>query len=138
MNVKFFARGVGYVALAAALLAAAIALSDRQHPRAVDLRPDPAPATGAFDAALALCKAIGAEAADDAVCKAVWEANRARFFQSRKLYQDRVTEAVPAASDSGELRSPLGRESPRSAPQSPTTHNSSLPRPAGDIAGQLK
>jgi len=125
MDIKIIARGVAYLAVAGALLGAAIAL-----------RTEPSPTTAALDAELAHCQAIGAEAANDGACKAVWEANRRRFFESGKLYRDRVTDAVPATPDLKEPATPLARELPKSAPPSPSAPNSAALHPLGDIAGQ--
>ena len=127
MDIKTIARGVAYLALAGALLGGAIAL-----------RTEPSPTTTALDAELPHCQAIGPEAADDGACKAVWETNRRRSFESGKLYRDRVTDTVPAAPDLKEPASPLARASPKSAPQSPSTPNSNAPQPPGDIAGHPK
>ena len=127
MDIKIIARGVAYLAIAGALLGAAIAL-----------RTEPSPTTTALDAELPHCQAIGPEAADDGACKAVWEANRRRFFESGKLYQDRVTDAVSATPDVDEPASPSAKELPTSAPQSPSTPNSNAPQPPGDIAGHPK
>jgi len=46
-------------------------------------------------AGVLLAVAIGAEAANDSICKAVPDANRKRFLESGILYQDRVTGAAP-------------------------------------------
>jgi conjugative transfer region protein TrbK len=140
MDIKIMARGVAYiaVALAGGLLGAAIALNDRQYPTAEAARTEPSPATAALDAELAHCQAIGPEAANGGACKAIWEANRRRSFESGKLYRDRVTDAVPATPDLKEPASPLARELPTSAPQSPSTPNSNAPQPPGDIAGHPK
>jgi conjugative transfer region protein TrbK len=86
-------RIIAYVALVGALIATAITLNDRQYPAAK--APGLSAATSALDAELARCKAIGVAAAEDAGCKAAWEANRKRFFQGGKLYQDRLTDAFP-------------------------------------------
>ena len=137
MNVKLLAHGVGYTAVAAALLAAASALNNRRNLGAADFSTEPAPTTSTLDAALALCKAIGPEAVDDALCNAVWEANRQRFFQSGKRCRERVTGAVVPASDSKEPRPVLGGEAPRSTPQTAPRLNSSAPRPLDAVAGQL-
>ena len=107
MDIKTLSRGLAYIVLAAAVFAAAIALSNRQY-RAAEA-PKPSPAPSALDSELAHCNAMGAEAADDVVCKAVWEANRKRFFESKKLHQDRVPNPAPATS---------------------------MPQPPGHIAGQ--
>lgn len=136
MDIKILSRSVAYVALAGALVAAAIALNNRQYPTTQASMAAPAPSSGAPDAEFAHCKAIGAEAADDAVCKAVWEANRERFFQSRTRYRDRVTDVVPATSTLKEPESPPGAELPQGTPQSSSTHNASARRLLADRAGQ--
>jgi conjugative transfer region protein TrbK len=82
MDIKTPTRGLAYIVLAGALLLAAIALNDRQY-RTTEV-PELSPTPRALDGELARCNAIGAEEANDAVCKAVWEANRKRFFESRK------------------------------------------------------
>jgi conjugative transfer region protein TrbK len=138
MDIKIIARDIAYLALAGALLAVAIALSSRQYPTAEASRTEPSPLASAFDPELTNCQTVGAEAADGAVCKAVGEANRRRFFEPRKLYQDRVTDAVPATPDVTVPAPPWARELPTSAPQSPSTPNSNAPQPPGDIAGHPK
>jgi conjugative transfer region protein TrbK len=137
MDIRILTRGLAYVALAGALLAA-IALNNRQYPTPAASKTEPSTTPGALDAELAHCKAIGAKAANDAVCRAVWEANRKRVFESKKLDQDRVTDVVPATPDLNEPAVPLGRDLPRSAPQWPSAHNSGALRPPGDTAGQPK
>lgn len=114
-------RTIAYVALAGALLATAITLNDRRYPAAE--APGRSAATSALDAELARCKAIGTEAAEDAGCKAAWEANRKRFFQPGKLYQDRLTDAFP--DPPGAL--PAGDDLPNTPPRPPATQNSSGP-----------
>jgi conjugative transfer region protein TrbK len=137
MDIKIMARGVGYLLVTGVFFGAGMALSNRPYPTAETLRPEPS-ATAAFDAELAHCQAIGPEAAADGACKAVWEANRRRFFESGKLYRDRVTYPVRATPDVDEPASPLAKELPTSAPQSPSTPNSNAPQPPGDIAGHPK
>jgi conjugative transfer region protein TrbK len=111
-------RAIAYVALAGALLATAIILNDRRYPGVE--APGPSAATSALDAELARCKAIGAVAAEDAGCKAAWEANRKRFFQPGKLYQDRLTDAFPDTPGAV----PAGDDFPNTPPRSPATQNS--------------
>jgi len=48
---------------------------------------------------LSRCKALGAEAAHDAACKAAWAQNRARFLAPGVPYQDRSIQLFPAAPD---------------------------------------
>ncbi len=135
MNIKIMARGMGYLLIAGGLLGAGIALSNRPYPTAGTSRTEPS-ATAALDVELAQCQAIGTKAADDATCKAVWEANRRRLVVSGKLYRDRVTHSVPATPDINDPASPLATELPMSAPPSPSMPDSSAPQPAADIAGQ--
>jgi conjugative transfer region protein TrbK len=123
-------RVIAYVALAGALLVTAITLNDRRYPAGES--PGLAAATSALDAELARCKAIGAVAAEDAGCKAAWEANRKRFFQPGKLYQNRLTDAFPDASGAA----PAGEDPPNTPPRSPAPQNSS--HPAVDISGPHK
>jgi conjugative transfer region protein TrbK len=136
MDMTIATRSVAYVALAGALLAAAITLNDRRYPATPAWKTEPSPSATALDAELARCKAIGAEVANDAVCKAMWDANRKRFFESRKL--DRITGVAPDASDLKEPASTSGGERPRNAPQLPSTQNSDAPRPSAATARQLK
>ena len=138
MDIKIIARDIAYLALAGALLAVAIALSSRQYPTAEASRTEPSPATAALDAELSHCQTISPEAAADGACKAVWEANRRRFFESGKLYRDRVTYPVRATPDVDEPAPPSARELPRSAPQSPSAPNSAALHPPSDIAGHPK
>jgi conjugative transfer region protein TrbK len=123
-------RIIAYVALVGALIATAITLNDRQYPAAK--APGRSAAPSALDAELARCKAIGQEAAEDTVCKTAWEANRKRFFQPGKLYQDRLTDAFPDTPGAV----PAGDDLPNTAPRSPATQNSQ--RPPIDITGPLK
>jgi conjugative transfer region protein TrbK len=102
MSFKIVIRGVAYVVLIVALLATAIALNNRQYQPANTLRAEPSAATDNLDGELARCKALGAEAANDAGCKAVWQASRERFLNAKKLYQDRAPDALPPAPNANE------------------------------------
>jgi hypothetical protein len=86
MDVTIATRRIAYVALAGVLLAAGIAFNDRRYP-----------ATPAWKTEFSPSKAIGAEAANDSTCKAVWDANRTCFSEPGILYQDRVTGIAPSA-----------------------------------------
>jgi len=121
---------IAYVALAGALLATTITWGDRRYP-AVEA-PGRSAAPSALDAELARCKAIGAVAAEDAGCKAAWEANRKRFFQPGKLFQDRLTDVFPDTLGA----MPAGDDLPNTPARLPATQNSS--RPPIDIAGPLQ
>jgi conjugative transfer region protein TrbK len=94
-----FGRTIAYVALACALLATAVTLDDRQYPAGQAGTGGPSLARSGRDSELARCKAIGVEDADDAGCRALWRANRRRFFQLRELDRDRRIEFVPATGD---------------------------------------
>lgn len=98
MRLRIVIRGAAYVVLAVALLATAIALNNRQYPPEGILQAEPSSAIDNLDADLARCKALGTAAANDAGCKAVWQANRERFLNAKGPYQDRVPDSLPAAS----------------------------------------
>ena len=117
MNNKIMARGMGYLLIAGGLLVAGIALSNRPYPSTETSRTEPSPAA-ALDAELAHCQAIGAEAADDATCKALGEADRRRVVESGKPYRDRVIYSLAAMPDTKEPASPSATELPTSAPPS--------------------
>lgn len=122
MDTKILIRGVAYVALAGALLASAAALNNRKDPTRSASNGDLSPNVGAPDAELSRCKALGAEAAQDAACKDAWKANRERFLGSKKLYQDRVTDGVPATAVLKRRASPSGEaQPPRRLRSRPTT-----------------
>ena len=76
MDIKSSIRGAAYVILAGALLATAVALNNPQDPTSSASRGDPSRAPGAVDSELAHCRALDAEAADDAARKATWQAGR--------------------------------------------------------------
>jgi conjugative transfer region protein TrbK len=112
VSIKPIVSAIAGIAVAAALLAAAVALNDAQVSQVQSGSTEPSKTvTGAFDAELARCNSIGPEAVNDAICKAVWEANRRRFFESR--------------------RSCSVSNAPKTAPQSPTTPAIS-PSPSSD------
>jgi conjugative transfer region protein TrbK len=112
VNIKPFVSAIALIALAGTFLAAAVALNDAQVSPTQSANAQPlATVTGALDAELARCNSIGPEAANDAVCKAAWEANRKRFFESRK--------------------SPSAADVSKAPPQSPSTPSAS-PSPSFD------
>ena len=91
MDPKIIARAAAVILLAAAVLACALELT-RHLPAAhdnIDLLADE----------LARCRALGAEAAHDAACKAVWVQNRARFLAPSPPHQDRSIELLAATPD---------------------------------------
>jgi conjugative transfer region protein TrbK len=127
-------RSIAYVVLAAAVLATAITLNIGKYLAGEASTHELSPAKRDLDAELARCKAIGLEAAD-AGCKAVWEANRNRFFRSGKPYQDRLTDTVTATPDSKEAAAPA-RADLNSFQRSPTTLNS--PDRSAETTGRFK
>ena len=116
MNIKVLIRGVAYVVLAVALLATAIALNNRQYLPEGALPAESSPATDNLDAELARCKALGTRAANDAGCKAVWQASRDRFLNSKKLYPERVTDPAAATLNPNQPAAASGGQLPTSAP----------------------
>jgi conjugative transfer region protein TrbK len=112
MAFKIVIRGVAYVVLTVALLATAIVLNNRQYRQPGILQSTPSPAEDDFAAELAHCKALGTEAANDARCKALWQASREHFLNGSKPYQDRAPVSLPPASNEpagGRRSSPSGR-----------------------------
>jgi conjugative transfer region protein TrbK len=96
VNFKPLVSALALTALAGALLAAAVALNDAQvSPTQSANTQSSATVAGALDAELARCNSIGPEAANDAVCKALWEANRRRFFESKSSPPTDVSKTSP-------------------------------------------
>jgi len=97
MDPKIIARAAAVILLAAAVLACALELARQSR------TPEPSTTTleNNMDLAdeLSRCKALGAEAAHDAACKAVWAQNRARFLAPSAPYQDRSIQLFPATPD---------------------------------------
>jgi conjugative transfer region protein TrbK len=85
MDITIATRGVAYVALVGVLLAIATTSNDQRYPATPAWKTELSPSITTLDAELARCRAIGAEAANGVVCKAVWDANRQRFLQSDAL-----------------------------------------------------
>ena len=138
MDIKSLARGVAYVVLAGALLATAVALNNRRYSIPSASNGDPLPNAGALDPELARCRALGVEAAQDAACKTAWEADRERFFGSKKLYQDRVTDGVPATATLKRRASPSGEAQPADRLRSRPSTDLDAPQASDDSAGGLQ
>ena len=98
MDPKIIARAAAVILLGGAVLACALELAWQGRTLESSL---PAPHDNMDPLAneLARCKALGAEAAHHAACKAVWVQNRARFLAPVAPYQDRSIQLSPAASD---------------------------------------
>ena len=117
MSIKSVVSAIAAIAVAAALVAAAVALNDAQVSQVQSGNTHPSKAvTGAFDAELVHCNSIGPEAANDAICKAAWEANRRRFFEPR--------------------RSSSVSDLPKTSPQSPVTPAAGRSRSSVDDRGE--
>jgi hypothetical protein len=72
-------RSVAYVAFIGVHLAVATTLDDQRYPATLAWKTKLSPSVTALDAEL------GAQAANDIVCKAEWKANRHCFLQSNAL-----------------------------------------------------
>jgi conjugative transfer region protein TrbK len=115
MDPKIIARATAVILLAGVLLACALELAQRDltsqsSAPAADDKMDP------FARELARCKALGAEAAHDTACKAVWAQNRARFLAPSAPHQNRSIELFPATPDVPKAVSKIDRA--LSTPQS--------------------
>jgi conjugative transfer region protein TrbK len=100
MSFKIVIRGLACVVLAVALLATVSALNNRHYQPAGALQAEPSSTANNLDAEQARCKALGNEAANEAGCKAVWQANRERFLSADK--PDRGPDSVQPASNANE------------------------------------
>lgn len=76
---------------------------------------------------LSRCKALGAEAAHDAACKAAWAQNRARFLAPGAPYQDRSIQLFPAAPDVPKAVPKIHLDRAPSTPQSDVSTRSTGP-----------
>ena len=76
---------------------------------------------------LSRCKAVGAEAAHDAACKAAWAQNRARFLAPSAPRQDRPIELFPAAPDVPKAVPKIHLDRAPSTPQSDVSTPSTGP-----------
>jgi conjugative transfer region protein TrbK len=126
MDPKIIARAAAVILLAGTVLACAVELArlDRTSESSapgVDNNRD------LLAGELARCKALGAEAAHDAACKAAWAQNRARFLAPRAPYQDRSIELFPATPDVPKAVSKIDR--------APSTPQSDVSTPGTDLKG---
>jgi conjugative transfer region protein TrbK len=118
MDIRTLVRCIAYLAFAAALFATAIALNDRQLVPAATTEAKRA-STKNLDGERARCKTLGIRAAGDAACRAAWQADRERFLRADGLYQDRITDTVPATTSAKEPASTLPGEWPGRATVAP-------------------
>ena len=118
VDIGTLVRCIAYLVFAAALFATAVALNDRQHAPAATTEAKPA-STKNLDSELARCKTLGIEAAGDAACREAWQADRERFLRADELYQDRITDTVPATTNAKEPASALAGGWPERATVAP-------------------
>jgi conjugative transfer region protein TrbK len=88
-------RAAGYVAVAAAIVAAAVQFRHEDPGRPAPVSP-PSAAGDTLAPELARCQAIGMAAKDDAGCEAVWAENRRRFFTYRPAPSAESAPPAPA------------------------------------------
>ena len=117
MNPMIIARTAAVVVLAGAVLACALEWAQRNR------TPGPSTATAHDNMdpladELSRCKALGAEAANDAACKIAWSQNRARFLARSAPYPDRSIELFPATPDMPQGVPKIHRHRLPSTPQS--------------------
>jgi conjugative transfer region protein TrbK len=98
MDLQTIVRAAAVILLAGAVLACALELA-RQDRTLESSLPAAHDNRDLLADELARCKALGAEAADDAACKAAWAQNRARFLAPSAPHQDRSIELFPATPD---------------------------------------
>jgi conjugative transfer region protein TrbK len=118
MNPKIIARTAAVVVLAGAVLACTLEWAQRNRTSA------PSTATAHYNMdpladELLRCKALGAEAANDAACKVAWSQNRARFLAPLAPYPDRSIELFPATPNVPKAVSKIDR-----APSTPQSDGS--------------
>jgi conjugative transfer region protein TrbK len=133
VKIKSLVSAIAFIVLTGVLLASAVALNDAQISSTQSQDEPPATASGALEAER--CKVIGAEAADAPVCKAVWESNRKRFFESGKHHRGNPIDAFQAIPHWRPPISLSSAEAPRGAPQSPARPNANPSPPSGDSPG---
>lgn len=135
MDIKPLVSAIAFIALAGVLLAAAIALNDAQTSSTQHVDDPSAAATGALHAELARCKPIRPEMANAPICKAGREHNRRRFFEPRKLREDKPADLIPATPDLKSATSTDWGRAPNDAPQSPAASDANPSPASGDRSG---
>jgi len=127
MDPKIIARAAAVILLAGAVLACALELA-RQGPT---LEPSAPAAQDNMHLAdeLSRCKALGAEAAHDAACKAAWAQNRAHFLAPSAPHQDRSIQLSPATPDAPEGVPKIHLD------RAPSTPQSDVGTPGTDLKG---
>jgi conjugative transfer region protein TrbK len=126
MDPKIIARAAAVILLPGTVLACAVELArqDRTSESSVPAADDK---MDALAGELSRCKALGAEAAHDAACKAAWAQNRARFLAPGAPYQDRSIQLFPAAPDVPKAVPKIHLDRAPSTPQSDVSTPSTGP-----------
>jgi conjugative transfer region protein TrbK len=122
MNIRVLVRGVAVTMLAGALFATAITLKSNSKFSDAEVRTTEPSATwsGAPESEFARCNSIGADAANDAACKAVWAEHRKRFFASGAAREDRPSDPLPSTPNTTSMRVQASGATPRHrAPPTP-------------------
>ena len=125
MDARMFPRVGAIVLLAGTVLACAVELThqDRESQRS-------ASSTNEIDDPLAVelarCKALGTEAANDAVCKAAWAKSRERFLAPGAPYRVHTIDPFPATPDAPIPKAPVKIYLDR-APSAPLPNAGSTP-----------
>ena len=88
LNIPAIGRAVGFVLVAAAIVATAVHFHDADRSRSPALS-SVAPHDDPLVTALARCQALGATAEGDAACRAAWAENRRRFFNDQPASEGR-------------------------------------------------
>jgi conjugative transfer region protein TrbK len=126
MDPKIIARAAAVALLAGAMLACTLELAWQ----GLTLESSTSAADDNMDLLaneLSRCKAVGAEAAHDAACKAAWAQNRARFLAPSSPRQDRPIELFPAAPDVPKAVPKIHLDRAPSTPQSDVSTPSTGP-----------
>jgi conjugative transfer region protein TrbK len=117
MDPKIIARTAAVILLAGAVLVCALELA-RQDRTLESSLPSAHDNMDPLANELARCKALGAEAAHDAACKAAWAQNRARFLAPSAPHEDRSIQSFPATSDAPKAPAKIHLDQAPSTPQS--------------------
>jgi conjugative transfer region protein TrbK len=127
MDPKIIARAAAVIMLGGTVLACAVELARQSRTlgsstSAADDNMDP------LANELSRCKALGAEAAHDTACKAIWAQNRSRFLAPSAPHQDRSIQLFPATPDVPAV--------PKIHPdRAPSTPQSDVSTPGTDLKG---
>jgi conjugative transfer region protein TrbK len=127
MDPKIIARAAAVILLGGIVLACAVELARQSRTlgsstSAADDNMDP------LVNELSRCKALGAEAARDTACKAIWTQNRSRFLAPSAPHQHRSIQLFPATPDVPAV--------PKIHPdRAPSTPQSDVNTPGTDLKG---